>query len=66
MLLTDKVRKRMSDCMFGEGLKIKEFHERMESDNVNYETLRQFYNGATVPNGYTLNAIDKFLNKKGY
>lgn len=66
MLLTDKVRKQMSDYMFDTGVKVKEFYRDMDDPEVSYETLRLFYNGSTTANGHTINEIDRYLQSKGY
>jgi len=68
MLLTDRIRKQMSEYIFEEGLKVKGFYHELEPTTLTYETVRKFYNATTTARGYTVNQIDQHLreNFEGY
>jgi len=68
MLLTDKIRKQMTQYIFEEDLKVKRFYRELQPTPLTYETVRNFGNGTTNASGLTIDIIDQHLREhfEGY
>ena len=70
MSITDNLRGRLNEYQYKstKGRKnLKDvFYEFNKEYDITYEGMRQFWNGSSEGSGKFLNALDKFLSKRGF